>query len=71
MSGADARKAYFSTAEASAYTGFAISTLEKFRCSGGGPAYLQPKGSRKVMYGRADLDEWMIAGRRASTSEAA
>jgi hypothetical protein len=32
---------------------------------------LQPKGSRKVMYGRADLDEWMIAGRRASTSEAA
>ncbi len=60
--------AYMTTAKAAEYTGYAESTLEKFRCHGGGPAFLKPLGGRRVLYSIDDLDRWLLAGRRSSTS---
>ena len=57
------------TAEAAAYCGLGISTLEKLRVFGGGPAYF--KLGKAVVYDPADLDAWMTANRRNSTSVAA
>ena len=63
------RTTYLSTPKAAEYTGYAESTLEKFRCHGGGPAFLKPIGGRRVLYAREDLDAWLQAGRRSSTSD--
>ena len=52
------------TAQAAEFLGLATTTLEKYRCFGGGPRYL--KLGRAVRYRLADLDEWM--GRRAAFS---
>lgn len=49
-------------------TGLSASTLNKLRVSGGGPAYI--KLGRSVLYARADLDCWLEASRRSSTSVA-
>jgi predicted DNA-binding transcriptional regulator AlpA len=57
-----------STREAAEYCGLAASTLEKARVAGRGPAYL--KTLSKVAYLPADLDAWLEACRRRSTSEA-
>lgn len=46
----------------------AVSTLEKQRVTGGGPAYL--KLGRRVLYAAADLDAWKAARRTHSTSQA-
>jgi predicted DNA-binding transcriptional regulator AlpA len=43
------------------------STLEKFRCTGTGPAYL--KIGRRVTYLARDLDSWAESKRCNSTSE--
>ena len=56
------------TRGAADYTGLAPRTLEKFRVVGGGPRYL--KLGKAVVYDVTDLDEWMAAHRRTSTSEA-
>lgn len=45
------------TVAASKRTGLAVTTLEKLRCSGGGPRYL--KLGRAVRYRISDLDEWI------------
>lgn len=50
-------------------TGLSVSTLNKMRLTGDGPAYL--KLGRRVAYDVADLDAWMASKRRHSTSEAA
>lgn len=50
-------------------TGLSASTLNKLRVSGGGPAYI--KLGRSVFYRRADIDVWLNAARRRSTSVAA
>ncbi len=42
--------------------------LDKLRCVGGGPIYIK-RGAR-VFYDQRDLDEWLDAGKRKSTSEA-
>jgi hypothetical protein len=42
--------------------------LAKLRVSGGGPTYYKV-GGKIVVYDRADLDEWLSARRRTSTSE--
>jgi hypothetical protein len=52
--------------EASLYLGIAVSTLNKRRCAGGGPAYI--KLGRRVVYDVADLDSFIAQGRRDSTS---
>ena len=55
------------TREAAAYTGLAKSTLEKLRVSGNGAPYIRV--GRAVLYDPDDLDEWLAAHRRQSTSE--
>ena len=61
-------RTYMTTAQAADYTGYAESTLEKLRCHGGGPTFLKPLGGRRVLYQIDDLDTWLLAGRRSSTS---
>jgi predicted DNA-binding transcriptional regulator AlpA len=54
--------------EAAEFLGLAKATLAKCRCCGGGPAYL--KLGRKVAYRLFDLEEWLVARRVSSTSDA-
>lgn len=56
------------TDEAARYCGSSASTFEKLRLFGGGPRYV--KLGRRVVYDQADLDAWLDANRRASTSDA-
>jgi predicted DNA-binding transcriptional regulator AlpA len=56
------------TAEAAEYCGSSISTFEKLRLYGGGPRYV--KLGRRVVYDPVDLDQWLAANRRSSTSDA-
>ena len=58
----------FNTEQASAYTGLASATLEKLRCTGGGPRFVR-YGRKAVRYLRADLDDFMAARTVGSTSE--
>ena len=55
------------TTGASAYTGLAESTLEKLRVHGGGPLYIRV--GRVVVYDPDDLDAWLEAHKRRSTSD--
>ena len=55
-------------AEAAAYVGLSVSTLNKLRVFGGGPAFL--KLGRRVVYDSRDLNDWLERSRRRSTSEA-
>lgn len=55
------------TAEAAAYLGVSRSFLEKARLTGGGPVYA--KLGKVVVYSPADLDVWLAARKRRSTSE--
>jgi hypothetical protein len=57
-----------SPSEASAYSGYAESTLAKLRSYGDGPRYLKPS-HKKILYRRADLDEWTNRTERGSTAE--
>lgn len=57
------------TRAAAAYCGSSESTFEKLRLCGHGPAYI--KIGRTVVYDPADLDAWLNAHRRKSTSVAA
>jgi len=55
------------SAEAAQYLGISASTLSKRRVFGGGPKYL--KLGRRVVYDIRDLDTWLAAHRRVSTSD--
>lgn len=55
------------TAEASRYLNLSESTLEKYRLTGFGPRYA--KLGRIVTYSLEDLDAWVGARIRTSTSE--
>jgi predicted DNA-binding transcriptional regulator AlpA len=55
------------TSGAAAKTGLSVSTLNKLRCSGGGPAFL--KLGRAVRYKPVDLKDWLDSRRVMSTSE--
>lgn len=57
------------TPTAAARAGFAASTFEKLRCSGGGPRY--SKRGRKVVYHDDDVDQWLREASVRSTSEQA
>lgn len=56
------------TAEAAFFLGLSARTLEAFRLRGGGPPYfaVTPKA---VRYRRSDLEAWIWARRRTSTSD--
>jgi excisionase family DNA binding protein len=55
------------TVDAAAYVGLAVQTLAKMRVSGESPPFY--KLGRQVLYDRAELDEWVAARRRRSTSD--
>lgn len=55
------------TPEAAQYTGLAQSTLEKLRVSGEGSPFIRI--GRAVLYDPDDLDAWLAANRRKSTSD--
>ncbi len=57
------------TRQAAAYTGMAKSTLEKLRCNGGGAPFIRV--GRVVMYDPNDLDAWLAAHKRRTTSDGA
>jgi len=54
--------------EAATYTGLRESTLAKRRLRGEPPVFVR-LGSRSVGYRRDDLDQWLVACRRKSTSD--
>ncbi|WP_082653933.1 helix-turn-helix transcriptional regulator [Bradyrhizobium pachyrhizi] len=47
--------------------GLSPRTLERYRCTGDGPAYV--KAGRRVLYRPADLEAWITTRLRHSTSE--
>lgn len=53
---------------AASYLSLSSSTLAKMRLRGDGPPYSKA-GPRIVLYDLADLDEWLTARKRSSTSE--
>ena len=55
------------TQEAASYCGSSASTFEKLRLKGGGPVFV--KIGRRVVYRQDDLDAWLIANTRVSTSD--
>ena len=61
------KKRFLRSKEASAYTGYAESSLRTYRVKGGGPKFI--KHGRIVIYDVADLDAWIGTERRGSTSE--
>ena len=63
------RQPKMNTKEAAQYCGLGHSTLVKYRLSGGGPRFIKPGGGRRVVYDPEDLDYWLEAGRRTSTSD--
>jgi predicted DNA-binding transcriptional regulator AlpA len=56
------------TPEAAAYLALAESTLTKMRLTGDGPSFCKV-GPRAVAYRKADLDAWLEARVRRSTSD--
>jgi excisionase family DNA binding protein len=61
------RRRKLRTPEAAEYVGIASSTLEKLRVTGGGAPYIRI--GRVVLYDPDDLDAWLAAHRRKSTSD--
>ncbi len=59
---------YLRALAAAEYLGLSASTLAKMRLRGDGPAYSKV-GPRIVVYALFDLDEYLVARRRRSTSE--
>jgi excisionase family DNA binding protein len=55
------------TPEAARYTGLAKSTLEKMRVRGDGCGFIRI--GRAILYDADDLDAWLAAHRRKSTSD--
>ncbi len=58
---------FLRTADAARYIGLSKSTLEKLRVTGGGPAYAAL--GRAIVYRIEDLDAWVSAHMRRSTSD--
>jgi choline dehydrogenase-like flavoprotein len=61
------RRPPLDTKEAAIYTNTRPNYLEKLRCLGGGPVFIKRKGA--VRYDPDDLDAWLEAGKRKSTSD--
>lgn len=58
------------TPEAAKYCGLSASTFEKLRLTGNGPVYSKA-GPKIVVYRIEDLELWLDANRRRSTSDTA
>ena len=56
-----------SVEQAATHLGLSVSSLNKFRLTGGGPRYA--KLSRRVAYRQCDLDAWLASRMRTSTSD--
>ena len=61
------RSDLMTTAEAAEYLRRSPRTLERGRVAGGGPKFLKPDG--RVLYRPGDLDDWLEASVRRSTSD--
>jgi hypothetical protein len=58
---------YLNTAEAAEFLRLSTRTLEKRRCTGGGPRYR--KLGRRIRYTMADLEAWVEARNFEMTSD--
>ena len=67
MQNGPALNRYLRTTPAAGYCGSTKSSFEKYRLTGGGPVFI--KIGRIVVYDVADLDSWLRARRRLSTSD--
>jgi predicted DNA-binding transcriptional regulator AlpA len=67
MTPQDTIRKVLNTHQAAEYVGLSASTLEKLRLSGGGPCFI--KLGKRVAYHVDDLDSWLAANRRRSTSD--
>ena len=65
--GAKARRPPLNTPAAASYLNVLPSYLERLRCNGGGPVFVKRNGL--VRYDPSDLDAWLEAGKRQSTSD--
>jgi predicted DNA-binding transcriptional regulator AlpA len=68
LSGPSAFAECMRTPEAARYVALSESTLTKMRLTGDGPPFVKV-GPRAVAYRRADLDAWLEARVRRSTSD--
>jgi len=55
--------------EAAAFLGYTVRALQNWRLRGGGPLFVKVS-ARSIRYRRRDLNAWVEARLRASTSEA-
>lgn len=53
--------------EAAGMCGLKPNSLEIKRMNGTGPAYIQPEGSRRILYAEPVLLDWLASGLRTST----
>jgi hypothetical protein len=58
---------YLNKRDAAAYLSLGVSTLDRLRSTGGGPAYSRPL--RRIIYRVIDLDAWVASHLRQSTSD--
>ena len=65
---ADRYPAKMRVPQAAEYLGLSQSTLAKMRLRGDGPPYLK-LGGKIVVYDIQDIESWLAASRRHSTSE--
>ncbi len=63
-----AQSVVMTVGQAATYLGLAVSTLNKWRCHGGGPVYI--KMGRAVRYRTEDLELFLLNSRAKSTSDA-
>lgn len=67
----DGGNALLTTGEAARFLRLSVPTMERLRLSGDGPVFIKlgPGKRSRVVYRRADLDTWLHAQRRGSTSQ--
>lgn len=58
-------QAKLTTPQAAAFVGLGVSSLEKLRGTGRGPAFL--KIGRRVLYDALDLEQWLAKHKRSAT----
>jgi hypothetical protein len=63
------RRPPLDTDAAAVYTGTKRNYLEKLRCNGSGPVFIKRNGL--IRYDPDDLDAWLEAGKKRSTSRSA
>jgi hypothetical protein len=61
-------KTYLTAPQAAEYSGVPQATLATLRSRGGGPRFIKRPGGKRILYRKVDLDAWLEAGLRGSTS---